>query len=97
MRSKEEIQEIISIFKDVFEDQTGKVLTMETFRDTIRDLLIEKEKIIIKQRFMDFKPRELRSVLIMTHQEIEKETTKEPDQIQEIVQKVKNGKQRKVL
>jgi hypothetical protein len=79
----------------VFEDQTGKVLTMETFRETIRDLLLEKEKFIIRQRFMDFKPRELRTVLISTHPELEKETTnttKVEDQIEQIVKKVKSGK-----
>lgn len=62
-RSEEEIADVIAIFRDVFEDQMGTPITDDQLRNIIKEILSEREKQLIKLRFMDFSPRNLRQVL----------------------------------
>ena len=95
MRSKEELREIISIFRDVFEDHTGHELNLAELRYVVSELLEEKERFLMKQRFLDFKPIELR-MLQDELREKDQEPVKAEDQIKQIVKKVKDGKRPKV-
>jgi DNA-directed RNA polymerase subunit F len=91
-RSQEEIDAILQTFPDVFEDLTGKKLTKEQVSEVITEILKLKERDIIKQRFLDFSPFNLREIL----KSLNKEETEQKDdinaQIKKVVDKVKKSK-----
>lgn len=62
-RTKEEIDSIMQSFPDVFEDQTGRLLTKEAIILIVETILKEKEETLIKQRFCDLSIRDLRTIL----------------------------------
>lgn len=62
-RSSEELDAILQAFPDVFESQFGKPLVSGVVESILQEILQEKEKEVIRLRFLDFSPRNLREML----------------------------------
>jgi hypothetical protein len=62
-RSPEELDAILQSFPDVFENEMGKPINPELVEKVLGDLLAERELNLIKQRFFDFSPANLREVI----------------------------------
>lgn len=64
-KSKEELEGLLQAFPDVFRDQVGHDLDVNKVKAIIRDLIKEREDFIIRQRFLDLPPANLREILTM--------------------------------
>lgn len=62
-RSPEELDAILQAFPDIFEAQFGKSINPALIERVLTDLLNEKELDLIKQRFFDFSPSNLREII----------------------------------
>lgn len=62
-RSPEELDAILQAFPDIFEAQFGKSINPALIEKVLTDLLNEKELDLIKQRFFDFSPANLREII----------------------------------
>ena len=91
-RSKEEIDAILQTFPDVFEDLTGNKLTSEQVTEVITEILKLKERDIIRQRFLDFSPLNLREVLKLLNTTEQEQYDDLAVQVQKAVNKVKKKK-----
>lgn len=89
-RSQEEINAILQTFPDVFEDLTGNQLTSAAVQEVIVELLKSKEKELIRQRFFDFSPLNLRDILKKLNEPQDNDDIQA--QAQKIAAKVKKGK-----
>lgn len=62
-RSSEELDGLLQAFPDVFKEQFGKELNHDTLVSIVQTILYSKEEQVIKQRFSDLTPKNLREVL----------------------------------
>lgn len=59
-------------FPDVFKDQVGHDLDLNKVKAVIGDLIREREDFIIRQRFLDLPPTNLKEILTMLEPEKKK-------------------------
>lgn len=64
-RSKEEIRDILATWPDAFEKSFGKKMDETVMRTVINNILQQKEIDLIRQRFFDFTPQNLRQIIEM--------------------------------
>lgn len=63
LRGREEIQGSLQAFKDVYENQFDKPLDNQRAIEIITQMLSRKELESIQQRFFDFHPQDLKTVI----------------------------------
>ena len=63
IRGREEIQGSLQTFKDVYEAQFDKPLDNQRAIEIITQMLSRKELEAIQQRFFDFHPQDLKTVI----------------------------------
>ena len=74
VRGREEIEGSLQAFKDVYEAQFGKKLSLGTVQSMAYILLDEKEREILRQRFFDFHPKDLQTLIEMCREIIDRPT-----------------------
>lgn len=62
-RSKEEILDVLQFWPDAFRESFGKELDKETLKSVLKQILQDKELEIIRQRFFDFSPKNIREII----------------------------------
>ena len=63
IRGREEVLGALQTFKDVYESQFNKPLNYSEALGIVLEILEEKQRQVIKQRFMDFHPHDLMTVI----------------------------------
>lgn len=72
VRGREEIEGSLQAFKDVYEAQFGKKLSLGAVQSMAYMLLDEKEQEILRQRFFDFHPKDLQTLIEMCREIIDR-------------------------
>lgn len=65
IRGHEEIQGSLQTFRDVYKDQFGKDLDNAKAVEIITQMLSKRELEVIQQRFFDFRPQDLKTLIEM--------------------------------
>lgn len=63
IRGREEVLGALQTFKDVYENQFNKPLNYAEALGIVLEILEDKQRQVIKQRFLDFHPHDLMTVI----------------------------------
>lgn len=62
-RSSEELDGVLQAFPDVFEKEVGQPLDLNTFETVLATMIKEKAENLIRQRFFEYKPHDIKTLI----------------------------------